>query len=565
MSKHAEDGGIKQKEGRRAFLYVRVSSMSRPPAAFLLLLLAACVAPRRPDVPLSSRIDAVLGPRQNAGPDGIVLGSCGARLRAEGLLARPGMQGKFSVDGAARGPLFALEIIENGRPIVFPPLAHLWWPSHVGMEGRAEGLRLLERKFITADDRAVDLVHIQNESCESRTLLLRAAGLLERTVTLAPGALVEFPIVFGGAPAAGSVDEMLERHLAEYSGWFEKNIPDFECADAWFMKLWYHRWFLARAGRVAAVSDLRWQRGPGGGRTSRRSPAEEWALHLVHPDRERMKSLISGMEPELAGCFPEGFDESIAIACGVHADATACILAPSGDALAHRRCVVIQAQAADVIEKLLARPDAAKSLESLFPHAYRVLPPEERRYDAVFDRLFDPAQFWTPIPAPWKSGGTEVVLSFDSLVLEALANAIKFYRIPSVTRARFFDFLHRYVRAQFDGGDFSKPGVPAAVHAETGAWLTPADRDVRSGFADILIRHMGGLTPRADDVLEFHPIVEALPWFRFRNVPYRGALLEIRWDAREGFSVKRDGKLLFTTPALRHVEWGGKTGLRILD
>lgn len=686
--------------------------------AWLLALLAGCASAGPTPPPLSHHIDAVLGPRRNDGPSGIPLGFVGSGLWKEGLETRPGFQGRNET-------LFEFEVGEAGRPIVFPPMSHQWWPSHVGMEAKADGLRLIERKFITGDDRAIDLVDLTNEGADRRELTLRlrstqaiaaggfhpseetverhaaynpgrsnrvrprasstwsphslwapldgrtdrpwscwgsgrevdwyeiefseerearkivlhlvedgaglrapaalrvqfeSQGLLsdvdpsprvptagrneiafspvrtrrlrlvlthhpgtysgiaelevypgnpervpvwERSVSLAPGEAVAFPIelAFGGEPRLGEPAEILERHLKEYNGRFEKTIPDFDCGDAWFTKLWYYRWFLASRDPSTPTQELRWLRDPRTAQAQcRGNDAGPWELFLVHPDLPFLEGMIPRMEAA-AEPIPEHLDA----ACDRYRVARALVSAG----------VPRTALLEDARERILRTMGEARDIAVFFPHAFGVVPRGDRRYDAVFDRLFDLDEFWAPYPARLMPHRPESRPFANAIVVEALANAIKLYRVPQVTRRRFFDFLQRYVRSQFEGGDFSRPHVGEVLDADSGAWRASAEGAGRSAYADLLIRHVGGLTPRPDATLQFFPIVDAFPHFRFRNVPYRGAALEILWDAPdgrdahgdglEGFRVKRDGKELFAVDDLRHVEWTERGGLKILE
>lgn len=851
---------------------------------FLLCLLAACsLPPATGDEPrLSSHIDAVLGPRQNDGYAGVILGSTGARLWSQGVEPKPGLQGKFQYlhNPSLPGSLFEVAIFEDGRPVVFPPLFHQWWPSHIGMEGRADGLRLLERKFITADDRGIDLVQITNESDRARKLTVRLrsplglagrdrlfdtdvtwalagdgfkpttesrtvhaaynpdrtsdvqarasftytgdtmwapldgetgperrwtcwssgektdwyeiefreprevsrivlhifddrAGVwapaeirvqyeanrvladlatsrnppagrneiafepvktskirivfthqpnhysgitelevypgvarripvLDREIELAPRASVAFPVemAFGAAPKLGDVDEIFERHLTEYNNWFSEAIPDFECSDAWFTRLWYYRWYVVRHcladpkagllkepcffegrhmpwyprvityGHALQTAEARWLRDPRYARGHVRAvfdnqfegrdgmfdgqfpnvqadrrinhyytewiATEPWELFLVHPDLQSLEAQIPKMERNIRGLLDrfdsdkdlllsvEGhyhtgmefqpsffwFNESksdtsketpverVDYTCYLYANVRALEAAgvdreKLSEKIRHAVLEKMWDPERKFFYSLEPKSDKKALVEEIvgfYPHAFRLVPEGDRRYDAVFDRLFDPAQFWGPYPAHSASKRAEFYSQdrpggchwngptwpfSNVLVAEALANAIRVYRVPQVTRAKYFDFLQRYVRAQYEGGDFTKPLVGEVYHSETGAWKTPTEDYFHSTYADLLIRHVGGLVPRPDATLEFHPIVDAFPFFRFRRVPYRGALLDILWDAPdgrdlfgdgvEGFTVKRDGKVLFTVDGLVHVEWSERGGLKKLE
>lgn len=440
-----------------------------------LAWVTGCVIPERPErSPLSRHIDAVLGPRSHLVEGAVSLGSVGHRLRVDRLARRPGFVG-------GERTFFSLEIVEGKRTIVFPPLTHQWWPSHVGMEGKAAGLHLVERKFITSDDRVVDLVTLRNETRETRELLLRISsdmreGVLhtggeeirERRMTLAPGETISIPVemVFDGSAGRASSPRFFSDYLEKYNGWFEKRIPDFECPDPWFVKLWYYHWFLVRKSldwNPIAPNETRWLRGV------------------------------------------------------------------------------------------------------RFPDPVEGLPAVEHRFGAKFERLFDPDQFWAPFPARLEVGGKVTGMRENVLVLEALATVLREGEIPTVTRRRFFDFLQRMVHAQFEGGDFQRPRVGDFLESDTGKWTTDRRELVEIPYADLLIRFVGGVVPRGDETLEFHPLVDHFSSFRFRGIPYHGAILEIVWDAPdgidaygdgvEGYSVRRDGETLFTVRELKRIEW----------
>ncbi|RYF72835.1 MAG: glycoside hydrolase, partial [Cytophagaceae bacterium] len=72
-----------------------------------------------------------------------------------------------------------------------------------------------------------------------------------------------------------------------------------------------------------------------------------------------------------------------------------------------------------------------------------------------------------------------------------------------------------------------------------------------SGFADLIISDLIGLKPRADNVLEIHPLIpeKQWDWFCLDNVLYHGKTLTILYDKTgqhyqkgKGFLVFADGK-----------------------
>ncbi len=783
----------------------------------VFLFIAACAVPPTPErPPLSRHLDAVLGPRSSPVEDGVSLGSTGRRLRAERMDRKPGFIGRFHYlhQPSLEGSLYRLEISEKGRPVTFPLLTHQWWPSHIGMEGKADGLHLVERKFISKEDRAIDLVTLRNESGEDRDLqlqvtselrftkglrgtlsradkdydyFLRAEGflpelvsrpvhgafnpdrssdvqprasftwnsdsmwapidgekenlrrwtcwssgnksdwyevefpqdreinqvvlhlvmdragisapaqirlqyeqglvladvpegirsekgnqitftfetirterlrvifvhekgrysgitelevypggvekraVLQRTVRLEPGQMIRFPIemVFDGPPREPSSD-ILASHLKGYNRWFEDQIPDFECSDPWFVKLWYHRWFLLRKsisfpgtatlpekvfltrGATGSgwnldptalpfqIREARWLKDPAVAINSLRAAwrnqyqgsegqyegqlsllqahrrlkpdrpdwagSAPWELHLVHPNREFLEEISPRIAYQVQGMETRG-GMNLEEACYQFSVVRA--LENSGfgqkglaEEIRARVCPEEEGPAWPF-------PVAGKSILGLYAYSFGLIPVGDRRFDSSFDRLFDPKQFWAPFPArtlsksPENDGETQ--MQANVLVLEALARAIREYSIPSVTRRRFFDFLQRMVHAQFEGGDFRRPFVGRALDSDSGEWKSGRKGHFETPYADLLIRFVGGLIPREDDRLEFFPLVDSFHFFRFRDVPYHGALLDIIWDPPdgvdlfgdevEGYTVRRNGKTLFTSPTLRPVFW----------
>ncbi len=185
--------------------------------------------------------------------------------------------------------------------------------------------------------------------------------------------------------------------------------------------------------------------------------------------------------------------------------------------------------------------------------------------EPAFERLFDPAQFWCAYPAHSASKKSDLYSQTapagcrwngatwpfaNSLVAEALASGV---RRGAASRRQYFDFLERYVRAQFEEGDLARPATGEFYDSDTGAWQTGVKDYFHSTYADLLIRHVGGLVPRADDRLEFHPVVDAWDRFRFEGVPYRGMRLDIEWRRGSGLQVRRNGSALFRWPRLEHV------------
>lgn len=137
-------------------------------------------------------------------------------------------------------------------------------------------------------------------------------------------------------------------------------------------------------------------------------------------------------------------------------------------------------------------------------------------------------------------------------------------RAPSMpTRTDWFSAFLTYTRSH----RFNAQPYLGEYHDETtGAWLKGhAERSRHynhSLFADLIITGLVGLTPRADDTVEVHPLLPdgTWDWFCLDAVPYHGKTLTILWDktgARygkgAGLRVFADGKLLAETNRLTRV------------
>jgi hypothetical protein len=123
-----------------------------------------------------------------------------------------------------------------------------------------------------------------------------------------------------------------------------------------------------------------------------------------------------------------------------------------------------------------------------------------------------------------------------SQTLTAMANLLRDYAQDAVTTRDYFDALLTYARShRFDG----KPYIGEYQDEVNGVWLKgnhPRSRWYNhSTFADLVISGLAGLRPRADDVVEVHPLLPegAWPWFCLDNVKYHGRTLTIIWD-RDG-------------------------------
>jgi hypothetical protein len=201
---------------------------------------------------------------------------------------------------------------------------------------------------------------------------------------------------------------------------------------------------------------------------------------------------------------------------------------------------------------------------------YFELPEPNRGYEAAWAQLTDPAGFSAPYGittaerrhSQFRSHGVGscewdgAVWPFaTSQTLVALANVLRDYPSqPYVSAQDYFHAFLTYVRSQhYDG----TPYIGEYLDEKTGQWLK--GRNPRSWyynhstFADLLITGVVGLRPRADDIVEVHPLLPAgtWDWFGLDRVQYHGHTLTILWDCDgthyrrgAGLTVLAEGKVI---------------------
>jgi hypothetical protein len=175
------------------------------------------------------------------------------------------------------------------------------------------------------------------------------------------------------------------------------------------------------------------------------------------------------------------------------------------------------------------------------------LPDNDPKYAAAWGQLTDPQGFAAPYGITtaerrhpeFRSRGVGTcewdgaVWPFaTSQTLYALANLLRDYQQDVVTRRDYFQNFLTYASSQHA---HSKPYIGEYLDEVTGDWINRGDRSRfynHSTFADLLITGLIGLRPRADDVVEVHPLLptNAWDWFCLYPVKYHGHELTIIWD-----------------------------------
>jgi hypothetical protein len=128
-----------------------------------------------------------------------------------------------------------------------------------------------------------------------------------------------------------------------------------------------------------------------------------------------------------------------------------------------------------------------------------------------------------------------------SQTLTGMANLLNNYQQNVVGDTTYFKLLETYVESQYYRG---RPYIGEYLHPQTGYWLM-GDRERsryynHSTFNDLIITGLIGLRPRADEVLEVHPLVpqNKWDWFCLDNVLYHGKTIAIMWD-KDGTKYKK--------------------------
>jgi hypothetical protein len=164
-----------------------------------------------------------------------------------------------------------------------------------------------------------------------------------------------------------------------------------------------------------------------------------------------------------------------------------------------------------------------------------------------------------------------------SQTLVALANLLQGDRRTVVSERDYFDLLRIYARSHRltrpDGSVI--PWIDESLHPDTGEWVTRATLHARqapyrdrgrdynhSTFCDLVITGLVGLRPRADAVLEVHPLVPTGAWeyFCLDRVRYHGRLVSILYDRTgrrygrgAGLRVYAEGREIAAADTLRRI------------
>jgi hypothetical protein len=154
-----------------------------------------------------------------------------------------------------------------------------------------------------------------------------------------------------------------------------------------------------------------------------------------------------------------------------------------------------------------------------------------------------------------------------SQVLTALANLLDDYSQSVITRADYMRLLRQYTHQHFSSSDHVD--IQEDYNPDTGAPIVGLPRSHHynhSTYVDLIVTGMIGIRPRADEILEFDPLItmdstaDGLPpirYFALQNLAYHGHDLTVLYDSDgsryrigRGLFVFVDGECLLKSGAL---------------
>lgn len=230
----------------------------------------------------------------------------------------------------------------------------------------------------------------------------------------------------------------------------------------------------------------------------------------------------------------------------------------------------------------------AKTIAAFYPY-YAGLP-SQAEYAQAWSHLTNPDEFWPAYPPastaqdspaysqdPEMQGRPLTVCYWNgptwphatSLVISGLARSLRELgeeAHPVGSRQTLLTLLTSFTQAQFETKDYDRPHTGEFYRGDTADWQTPERDYLHSTYADLILTGLIGIVPRADEVLELHPLLPSPSeggWSHFcvENVPYHDRLITIVWDDPEdpvdhyddgskGFVVYVDGRRVHQQPGL---------------
>jgi hypothetical protein len=205
------------------------------------------------------------------------------------------------------------------------------------------------------------------------------------------------------------------------------------------------------------------------------------------------------------------------------------------------------------------------------------LPDRGKRYESAWKQLMDTGGFYAPYGPATTERRSSLFRIADTgddcqwngpswpfataITLKALANVLNDYSQNYVSKDDYFKTFQTYTRSQHlkraDGEVV--PFIDEDLDPLTGEWQARkrklqkgtfygrGDHYNHSTYADLVITDLAGLRPRADNLIEVHPLVpdETWDWFCLDNVPYHGHTVTIVWDKTGAHFHKGKGLRVF--------------------
>ena len=234
-----------------------------------------------------------------------------------------------------------------------------------------------------------------------------------------------------------------------------------------------------------------------------------------------------------------------------------------------------------------------REIIGIYPFAFDV-PTKRHGYERAWNTALDPALFWTAWPPasvskdcpayaqngwPVGPGGSICMWNgpswphANSLVMNAMANTLRHYDKSALTREKLLELFTSFTRVQYKNQDSAFPWTGEFYNGDTGEWKT-AQRDYNhSTWIDPLVRHLIGLVPRNDDMLEIESLLPEKAWsyYVLDGQSYRGHDVTVAWDAEggrvapgfQGYAVYLDGKEVYRGTRPTRVLYDMKQGRQV--
>ena len=144
-----------------------------------------------------------------------------------------------------------------------------------------------------------------------------------------------------------------------------------------------------------------------------------------------------------------------------------------------------------------------------------------------------------------------------------MANTLRHYAPCALTKQKLLEMFTSFTRAQYKNQNREYPWTGEFYNGDTGEWKTTQRDYNHSTWVDPLIRHMLGLVPRPDNILEIDPLLPTDAWsyWILDGQSYRGHDITLAYDAQgghvapgfKGFAVYVDGKQVYHGDIVKHV------------